>query len=102
MARFGLAAVPAFCLPGSASPAGTSQGSFTVGIVIGKAKPHKPPKHRYTCGGGAVSLMRAGYGDLRRIEASGEVYWFAAERAGALFRVAVEIATGRIAAVIRA
>ena len=102
MTRLGIVAALAICLLGSASLAGTSQGSFTVGIVIGKAKPHKPPKYHYTWGAAAVSLVRAGYGDLRRIEASGEVFWFAAERTGARFRVAVEIATGRIAAVIPA
>jgi len=99
MARFGIAAALAFCLLGSAAIAGTSQGSFTAGVVIGKAKPHEPPKLRYTWGAAAVTLIRAGYMDLRRIEASGDIYWFTAERAGARFRVAVWIATGQIAAV---
>ncbi len=102
MARLGIAAALAFCLLAPTAMAGTSQDSFTVGIRIGKAKPHKPPKHRYTWGAAAVSLARAGYENPRRIEASGEVYWFSAERAGARFRVAVWVATGEIVVVIPA
>lgn len=102
MARLGIVAALALCLMGGGALAEAPQSSFTVGIHIGKAKPRKPPKHRYTWGAAAVSLMRAGYEDLRRIEAVDEVYWFAAEKAGTKFRVAVAIATGEIAAVIPA
>jgi len=97
MARLDIAAALAFCLPVSAAMAGTSQSSFTVGIVIGQLQQQQL---RYTWGAAAISLTREGYRDLRPIEAAGEVYWFMAWRAGARFRVAVEAATGRIAAVI--
>ena len=99
MARLPVAAGIILCLLQAEGLAGTAQGAFTVGIVIGKVKPPKPPKLRYTWGAAAISLTRAGYENPRRIAAAGEVYWFEARRAGARFRVAVWIATGRIAAV---
>ena len=99
MARLPVVVGIVLCLLQAEALAGTAQGAFTVGIVIGKVKPPKPPKLRYTWGAAAISLTRAGYENPRRIEASGDVYWFEVRRAGARFRVAVWIATGRIAAV---
>ena len=102
MARLPVIAGIVLCLLQAEALAGTAHGAFTVGIVIGKVKPPKPPKLRYTWGAAAITLTRAGYQNPRRIAAAGNVYWFVASRAGARFRVAVWIATGKIAAVIPA
>ncbi len=102
MARLPVAVGIVLCLLQAEGLAAAAQGAFTVGIVIGKVKPPKPPKPpklRYTWGAAAISLTRAGYDNPCRIAAAGDVYWFEAQRAGARFRVAVWIATGRIAAV---
>ncbi len=99
MARLPVVAGIILCLLQAEGLAGTAHGAFTAGIVIGKVKPPKPPKLRYTWGAAAISLARAGYENPRRIGAAGDLYWFEAQRAGARFRVAVWIATGRIAAV---
>ena len=100
MARLPVVAGIILCLLQAEGLAGTARGAFTVGIVIGQARaaPVKS-KLRYTWGAAAISLRRAGYENPRRIAAAGDVYWFEARRAGARFRVAVWIATGRIAAV---
>lgn len=103
MGNLGLLAALTLCLMASAALSGTVQGRFAVGITLGEGDPHdkrRPPGFRYTWGAAAISVSRAGYQNVRRVEASGDVYWFTGERGGSKFLVAVTIATGRIAAVL--
>jgi hypothetical protein len=86
-------------ITGVSAAAGRSSASFTVGITIGgpqKAARVAGSAASHTWGSAAISVGRAGYTVLRRIEKTDTLYWFAAERRGAGFAVAVSIASGRV------
>ncbi|MFT3987938.1 hypothetical protein [Aestuariivirga sp.] len=91
--------------------AGQAGANFNVGmrIVSGSAVAARAaapkavaPVKRYTWGAAGVSVRKAGFGILVPTERADALYWFTAERNGSRYRVAVEIATGRIVKVIPA
>ena len=91
-------------LTAAEAQAGKSSASFTAGIVIGG---HNGPKFRkpvatYTWGAAAISLLRADFKSPARMSKSGTLYWFEASRGGAVFRIAVSIASGKIVKVMPA
>jgi hypothetical protein len=92
--------VPLLALAAPAG-AGQSSGTLTAGVIItgkARARPGVPAQARlrYTWNAAAISVTRAGYGDVQRLSATGELYWFEARREGRRFRVAVSVRTGEI------
>ena len=91
--------LPILILAGLAGPvlAGQASGSFSAGIVIGSGQPTaSAASSTYTWGAAAISVERAGFGNPQRVAKSDTLYWFEAERDGALFRVGVSISSGQI------
>jgi hypothetical protein len=91
-----------------AAEAGTASARFSVGITITgsgtsqRAASAPVPAITYTWGAAAISARHAGFAKLQRVERSGTLYWFAAEKDGALYRIAISIHSGAIVKVIPA
>jgi hypothetical protein len=84
-------------LPISAAEAGQASGSFQVGVTIGAPKQQQHVSDAtYTWGAAAISVKRAGFEELARIERSGTLYWFSATRDGVRYRIAVSVTNGAI------
>ena len=81
--------------------AGTNSGTLNVGVRIGDAPNARAPTSNYTWGAAAVSVTQAGFANLKRLEKTDLVYWFAAERDGDLYHIAVSISSGSVLEVIR-
>ena len=117
MVRLAMVSAAVLCfLPQTASAAQVTS-SIGVGITIdssGKrpatrtrlivpgAVTKAVPETSYTWNAAAVSVKRAGFKQARRMEQSPALYWFQAKRQDASFRIAVSVASGRIAKIIRA
>ncbi len=87
--------------------AGQASSSFSVGITIGGARaPARPQPSaqalKYTWNAAAISVRRAGFEAVERLEAGAGVYWFRAERQGRRYRVAVSVTSGEIVTVTAA
>jgi hypothetical protein len=102
---FGIAAL-------SVAAAQVAGGSFDLSVTIGgkpKAKHAivrsgtvpKLLRLRYTCGAAEISVMRAGYRHIERLDCVGGIYRYGAMRKGRRAIVSVAAATGRIVAVRR-
>jgi hypothetical protein len=78
-----------------AAEAGQSSANFNVGLVIrGKGRPARAPSLTYTWGAAAVSLLKAGYRDIRPTGRSATIYRFEAAQGGRRYHVTVSVATG--------
>ena len=106
MARSGLLLGLILGLLPSLAMAGTTSSKFSVGITIGEggnaAKQAAVPATTYTWGAAAISVKRAGFENLRQVERSETLYWFAGERAGGSYRIAISIVSGEVVKVIPA
>ncbi|MBI2717191.1 MAG: hypothetical protein HYX36_00275 [Rhizobiales bacterium] len=77
--------------------AGQASGTLNVGIVIGASQTQAPQApSTFTWGAAAISVEKAGFGNLQRVAKSGTLYWFEAERDGGRFRVGVSVSSGEI------
>ena len=96
----------ACCLLTPVAMAGQSSGNFKVGITIGGVKARAAaaavPGRAFTWGAATVSVRKAGFDNPQRVAKSGALYWFAAERAGNAYRIAVSISSGQVVKVIPA
>lgn len=88
--------------------AGEISGQMSVGLVVtGGAAPAKqtaaaatPPRAMtYTPGAGAISVSRAGYGDISLYSNVGATYLFKAARDGTYYYVGVSVSSGQITSV---
>ena len=105
MARLAVVLAVMIGLMSSESLAGQASASFSVGITIGRGNRPKQavvPVSTFTWGAAAISVRRKGFHVLRRLQKSDRLYWFAANRNGSMFKVAVLISTGVILKVIPA
>jgi hypothetical protein len=70
-------------------------------VIGGKpSKPHAPPRVTYTWGAAQISLARAGFRDIRRLERRTGNYWFSACGDSGEMRLAVSAATGKLIAIM--
>jgi len=83
--------------PGGVSGQNREPLRLFVSALVTKAD----PANSYTWNAAAISLKRAGFKQLRRVEMLAAVYWFEARRKDASFRIAVSIASGRILKIVR-
>jgi hypothetical protein len=106
MLRRGLTSGLVLWLSAAAATAAQVSASFTVGVVIGGKAGHRPqriaPRKTYTWGAAEISVRRAGFASPQRTGKSDLIYWFTAEKAGASYRIAVAIDSGRIVEVVPA
>ena len=108
MARLAVVSLAFLSLMTVAVEAGTASARFSVGITItGSGTAQKvasapEPTITYTWGAAAISAGHAGFAKLHRVQRSDTLYWFAAEKDGALYRVAVSVHSGAIVKVIPA
>lgn len=91
------------CWLHSAALAGQASGGFSVGLRIGgpeSAAEKSLSGKTFTWGAAAVSVRRAGFEGAAQLRKSESVYWFAARRGGAAYRVAVSALSGDIVEVL--
>ncbi|MBC8038535.1 MAG: hypothetical protein H7X89_15090 [Rhizobiales bacterium] len=79
-----------------------SNSGPTKRLIVPATVTKTVPANSYTWNAAALSVKGAGFKQPRRMEKSLALYWFQAKRQGAIFRIAVSIASGKVLKVIRA
>ncbi len=93
-------ALMALTLPAEAA---SKSAGFTIGIrIVGKHgvtrghHGHSRSEKKYTWGAAVISVARAKYRHIARIEMTDDTYWFETRRRGAKYRVGISMHTGEI------